>query len=80
MIKPIKKSRSKSKNNNNIKTKNCSTPNLFEKVNNPINLNKEKPNKVYNNSTYLTKVNKKQLAKIAVRKNLYSNNYIMFFL
>ena len=62
IIKPIKKSRSKSKNNN-IKTKNCSTPNLFEKVNNPINLNKEKPNKVYNNSTYLTKVNKKQLAK-----------------
>ena len=66
MIKPIKKARSKSKNNKNsinIKTKNCSTPNLFGKVHNPINLNKEKPNKVYNNSTYLSKVNKRQLAK-----------------
>ena len=66
MIKPIKKARSKSKNNKNsinIKTKNCSTPNLFGKVHNPINLNKEKPNKVYNNSTYLSKINKRQLAK-----------------
>ena len=57
MIKPIKKRKSKIKND--IKTKNCSSPNLFEKTSNSINLNKEKPYKVINNSTYLSKTNKK---------------------
>ena len=62
MIKPIQKNKSKNKIDN-IKTKNCSTPNLFDKVHNPINLNKEKPNKMFNNSTYFSKINKKQIAK-----------------
>ena len=62
MIKPIQKNKSKNKIEN-IKAKNCSTPNLFDKVHNHVNLNKEKPNKIYNNSTYLSKTNKKQIAK-----------------
>ena len=62
MIKPIQKNKSKNKIDN-IKAKNCSTPNLFDKVHNHVNLNKEKPNKIYNNSTYLSKTNKKQIAK-----------------
>ena len=62
MIKPIQKNKSKNKIEN-IKAKNCSTPNLFDKVHNPVNLNKEKPSKIYNNSTYLSKTNKKQIAK-----------------
>ena len=62
MIKPIRKNKSKNKIDN-IKTKNCSTPNLFDKVHNPVNLNKEKPSKIYNNSTYFSKINKKQIAK-----------------
>ena len=61
MIKPIQKNKSKNKIEN-IKAKNCSTPNLFDKVHNHVNLNKEKPNKIYNNSTYLSKTNKKQIA------------------
>ena len=56
-IKPIKKRKSKIKND--TKTKNCSSPNLFEKASNSINLNKEKPFKVFNNSSYLSKTNKK---------------------
>ena len=59
VIKPIKKSKSKIKNN----AKNCSTPNLLDKVHNSVNLNKEKPNKVYNNSTFLSKTNKNQFVK-----------------
>ena len=51
MIKPIQKNKSKNKIEN-IKAKNCSTPNLFDKVHNTFNLNKEKPSKIYNNSTY----------------------------
>ena len=62
MIKPIQKNKSKNKIDN-IKAKNCSTPNLFDKVHNHVNLNKEKPNKIYNNSTYLSKTNKKRIAK-----------------
>ena len=62
MIKPIQKNKSKNKIEN-IKAKNCSTPNLFDKVHNHVNLNKEKPNKIYNNSTYLSKTNKKRIAK-----------------
>ena len=62
MIKPIQKNKSKNKIEN-IKAKNCSTPNLFDKVHNHVNLNKEKPNKIYNNSTYFSKINKKQIAK-----------------
>ena len=69
MIKPIEKN--KSKINNNIETKNCSSPNLLDKVTNPINnFNKEKPPKVYNNSTYLSKSNK----KINIKKNINNRN------
>ena len=68
MIKPIKKRKSKIKND--IKTKNCSSPNLFEK-----NLNKEKPYKVINNSTYLSKTNKKiNTKKIVNNRNNDKNN------
>ena len=70
MVKPIEKNKSKI-NNNNIKTKNCSSPNLLDKVTNPINnFNKEKPHKVYNNSTYLSKSNK----KIKINKNINNRN------
>ena len=68
MIKPIKKRKSKTKND--IKTKNCSSPNLFEKASNSINLNKEKPFKVFNNSSYLSKTNK----KINTKKNENNRN------
>ena len=68
MIKPIKKRKSKTKND--IKTKNCSSPNLFEKASNSINLNKEKPFKVFNNSSYLSKTNK----KINTKKNVNNRN------
>ena len=73
MIKPIKKRKSKIKND--IKTKNCSSPNLFEKTSNSINLNKEKPYKVINNSTYLSKTNKKiNTKKIVNNRNNDKNN------
>ena len=73
MIKPIKKRKSKIKND--IKTKNCSSPNLFEKPSNSINLNKEKPYKVINNSTYLSKTNKKiNTKKIVNNRNNDKNN------
>ena len=73
MIKPIKKS--KSKVNINIQSKNCSSPNLLDKVHNPINLNKEKPNKVYNNSTYLSKKNQNTKQIIKDRNNNQFNKY-----
>ena len=72
MIKPIEKN--KSKINNNIETKNCSSPNLLDKVTNPINnFNKEKPPKVYNNSTYLSKSNK----KINIKKSPISETILL---
>ena len=51
IIKPIEKS--KSKVNYSSKMKNCSVTNLINKTKNNFNLNKEKPHKIYNNSTYL---------------------------
>ena len=68
MIKPIKKIKSKIKND--IKTKNCSSPNLFEKGANSINLNKDKTFKVFNNSSYISKTNK----KINIKKNINNRN------
>ena len=75
MIKPIEKIKSKS--NINIKAKNCSSPNLLDKVNNTLNLNKEIPNRVYNNSTYLSKINKKKNIKQIInnRNNKQLNKY-----
>ena len=75
VIKPIQKRKSKIKND--IKTKNCSSPNLFEIAANSTNLNKEKPHKVFNNSTHLSKTNKKINTKKIInnRNNDKMNKY-----
>ena len=75
VIKPIQKRKSKLKND--IKTKNCSSPNLFEIAANSTNLNKEKPHKVFNNSTHLSKTNKKINTKKIInnRNNDKMNKY-----
>ena len=75
VIKPIQKRKSKIKND--IKTKNCSSPNLFEIAANSINLNKEKPHKMFNNSTHFSKTNKKINTKKIInnRNNDKMNKY-----
>ena len=75
VIKPIQKRKSKIKND--IKTKNCSSPNLFEIAANSTNLNKEKPHKIFNNSTHLSKTNKKINTKKIInnRNNDKMNKY-----
>ena len=74
LIKPIQKNKSKIKNN--IKSKNCSTPNLFDKVENPINLYREN-NKVINSNYYHSKTNKKINTKKIInnRNNGEINKY-----
>ena len=77
LIKPIQKNKSnKSKIKNNIKSKNCSTPNLFDKVENPINLYREN-NKVINSNYYHSKTNKKINTKKIInnRNNGEINKY-----
>ena len=72
IIKPIEKS--KSKVNYSSKMKNCSVTNLINKTKNNFNLNKEKPHKIYNNSTYLS--NNKIKKKLSIdRNNNTINNY-----
>ena len=65
IIKPIEKS--KSKVNYSSKMKNCSVTNLINKTKNNFNLNKEKPHKIYNNSTDLS--NNKIKKKLSIDRN-----------